>query len=166
MPDAPAAWRGGSAQSVYNDEILMEEHRIMRLSREQISKALKEWNLAWDRHDLAGVMALFHDDAVFENWTGARVTGKQKIEAAWSSWFREHGNFRFIEEDIFIDEVEQKVLYRWLLEWPSMEKSHQGKPEKRRGVDVMHFQDGKIVAKMTYSKTTLEIEGQRCPLHL
>jgi hypothetical protein len=63
-----------------------------------------------------------------------------------------------------MDESQQKVLYRWCLEWPSIEKGCAGKPEKRRGVDVMHFKDGKIIRKLTYSKTTLEIDGQR--IHL
>jgi hypothetical protein len=34
----------------------------------------------------------------------------------------------------------------------------------RRGVDVMHFKDGKIIRKLTYSKTTLEIDAQRVRL--
>jgi hypothetical protein len=29
---------------------------------------------------------------------------------------------------------------------------------------VMHFKDGKIIRKLTYSKTTLEIDGQRVRL--
>ncbi len=33
----------------------------MFLSRKEIEKALKQWNLAWDNHDLEGVMALFHE---------------------------------------------------------------------------------------------------------
>ena len=75
-----------------------------------------------------------------------------------------HGGFRFTEEETFIDVEQQKVLYRWQLEWPSIEKGCEGKPEKRRGVDVMHFKDGKIIRKLTYSKTTLEIDGQRVRL--
>jgi len=59
---------------------------------------------------------------------------------------------------------QQKVLYRWQLEWPSIEKGFEGKPEKRRGVDVMHFKDGKLIKKLTYSKTTLEIDAQRVRL--
>jgi hypothetical protein len=50
-----------------------------------------------------------------------------------------------VEEETFIDEKEQKVLYRWLLEWPSFESGSEGKPEKRRGVDVIHFKNGKIL---------------------
>jgi ketosteroid isomerase-like protein len=138
----------------------------MLLSRVEIETALKQWNIAWDHHDLEGVMALFHEDVVFENWTGARVHGKEALRKAWAPWFAKHGNFRFIEEETFIDEKTQKVLYRWLLEWPSFERGNEGKPEKRRGVDVIHFKDGKIINKLTYSKTTVEINGKRRPLQL
>lgn len=48
----------------------------MSLSRNEIEKALKQWNLAWDNHDLEGVMALFHEEVVFDNWTGGKVRGK------------------------------------------------------------------------------------------
>ena len=138
----------------------------MKLTRKEIETALKTWNQAWDNHNLDGVMALFHDDVVFDNWTGSTAKGKSALEKAWSPWFANHGGFRFIEEETFIDEETQKVLYRWILEWPSFEKGHEGQPEKRRGVDVMHFKDGKIINKLTYSKTTVEIDGKRHALHL
>ena len=138
----------------------------MKLTRDEIKTALKKWNHAWDRHDLEGVMDLFHDAVQFDNWTGGRVRGKDALRKAWEPWFDNHGDFRFIEEETFIDENEQKVLYRWLLEWPSIENGHAGKPEKRRGVDVIHFENGKIINKFTYSKTTVEIDGKRCKLHL
>ena len=134
------------------------------LSREEIEAALRQWHKAWADHDLDGVMALFHEDVLFENWTGGKAEGRDNLRRAWSEWFVHHGGFRFIEEETFIDESQQKVLYRWRLEWPSIEKGCEGKPEKRRGVDVMHFKDGKIIRKLTYSKTTLEIDGQRVRL--
>ena len=138
----------------------------MKLTRKEIETALLSWNTAWDNHDLEGVMALFHDNITFDNWTGGIAQGKAALEKAWAPWFANHGGFRFIEEETFIDEKEQKVLYRWLLEWPSFEKGQAGKPEKRRGVDVIHFKDGKIINKLTYSKTTIEIDGERHPLHI
>jgi len=134
------------------------------LSRNEILKALAQWNRAWDDHDLDGVMALFHENIVFENWTGGRAEGKEALRKAWEGWFKNHGNFRFIGEDTFVDGETQKVLYEWTLDWPSIEKGYQGKREKRRGLDVMHFKDGKIIRKSTYCKTTLEIEGQRVKL--
>jgi Ketosteroid isomerase homolog len=138
----------------------------MPLSREEIIEAMKEWNLAWKNHDLEGVMELFCEDVFFENWTGGKAVGKEALRKAWTPWFADHGGFQFTEEDLFVDEKDQKVLYRWQLDWPSTEKSHEGKTEKRRGLDVIHFQDGKIIKKLTYSKTTVEIDGQRFPLHV
>jgi len=129
-------------------------------TRHELENALRRWNQAWDDHDLEGVMELFHDDILFENWTGGKAQGKAALRQAWASWFANHGGFRFIEEETFIDVEQQKVLYRWQLEWPSIEKGFEGKPEKRRGVDVMHFKDGKIIKKLTYSKTTIEIDGK------
>ncbi len=136
----------------------------MSFSRQETEDALRRWNLAWDRHDLDGVMQLFHDEIVFENWTEGKAFGKEALREAWAPWFANHGGFRFIEEETFIDEKEQKALYRWLLEWPSFEKGYEGKPEKRRGIDVLHFQDGKIIKKLTYSKTTIDIDGERLSL--
>jgi ketosteroid isomerase-like protein len=133
----------------------------MKLSKQQIKEALMRWNAAWDTHDLDGVMTLFHKDVLFENWTGGKVKGKASLRKAWAPWFENHGGFRFIPEDTFIDEAEQKALYRWQLQWPSFEEGYEGQPEIRRGVDVIHFQDGKIIKKLTYSKTTIEIDGKR-----
>jgi ketosteroid isomerase-like protein len=134
------------------------------LTRKEIQEALARWDAAWKAHDLQGVMELFHDDVLFDNWTGARVRGKEALHRAWAPWFAEHGGFLFTIEDIFIDEAEQKVSYQWYLDWPSGERGFEGKPERRRGVDIMHFKEGKIIKKMTYSKTTIEIDGSRVKL--
>jgi len=134
------------------------------LSRPEIENLLKKWNQAWDRYDLEGVMQLFHDEVIFENWTGARVQGKKKLLAAWMPWFENHGGFRFTEEETFIDVSQQKALYRWRLDWPSAESGLEGKAETRRGVDVLHFKDGKIIQKITYCKTTIAIAGKRVRL--
>jgi len=138
----------------------------MLLTREEIKNALREWNLSWDNHDLEGVLKLMHDQVLFENWTGGKAIGKEALKKAWTPWFANHGEFRFIEEETFIDEREQKALFRWQLEWPSPEKGYEGKAEKRRGIDVLHFQDGKIIKKLTYSKTTIEIDGEKFPLRI
>jgi len=139
---------------------------IMKLSQKEIRALLKAWNLAWGKYDLDSVMALFHDDIFFENWTGAYVKGIKALRKAWEPWFSNHGNFRFLEEETFIDELHQKALYRWILEWPSTEPGFEDKPEIRKGVDVIHFKDGKIINKLTYTKTSVEIDDKRMPLHL
>ncbi len=131
------------------------------LSREDIRNAMVQWESAWNKYDIDKVMALFHDKIHFEHWHVAKVNGKEKLFSAWAPWFANPGGFRFTTEDLIIDETQQKVLYQWEFEWPSLEKGFEGKREKRRGVDVIHFKDGKIINKQTYSKTTLEIDGQR-----
>jgi ketosteroid isomerase-like protein len=138
----------------------------MKLTRKEIKQFLKEWYLAWDRHDLDSVMTFFHPDIFFEHWTGAYVKGTKALRNAWEPWFASHGDFRFLEEETFIDEQMQKVLYRWVLEWPSMEPGFEGMPEIRKGVDVIHFKDGKIINKLTYTKTSIELDSQRRQLRL
>ena len=133
----------------------------MVLKREEIISVMVEWEKHWNEHDIYGVMDLFHEEVVFEHWHGGRVQGKLNLFQSWAPWFNNHGGFRFITEDLFADEKVQKVLYRWRLEWPSLEKGFEGKPEKRRGVDVIQFQDGKIIQKLTYSKTTVEINDAK-----
>lgn len=136
-----------------------------RLARDQILSAFTSWNLAWAHFDLDAVMALFHEDIVFDNWTGGRATGLAGLRAAWDDWFRGR-KFRFIDQDVFIDEQAQKLLYQWELDWVPPDNSTNGSPERRRGVDVLHFSDGKIIRKLTYCKTTVEIAGKRHKLQL
>ena len=136
----------------------------MNLTKAEIMSALEEWGRAWDNHDLVGVLSLFHDDVLFDNWTGGKAEGKVALNAAWTPWFENHGGFLFTIQDIFVDEGGQKVLYQWQVDWPSSEKGYEGLPEKRYGVDVMHFKDGKIINKLTFSKTTVEIDGARVKL--
>jgi ketosteroid isomerase-like protein len=134
------------------------------LDRDKTIALLTRWNDAWNEHDLDRVMDLLHDEVEFENWTGGSVRGKEALRQAWAPWFANHGGFCFTTEDLFVDEKADKVLFRWSLDWPSMEKGQEGKLERRRGVDVMHFRDSKIIKKYTYSKTTLEIGGKRVKL--
>ena len=130
----------------------------MSLSKVEILKQIKRWLIAWDNYNLDEVIEFMHDEVEFESWTGTTIRGKNKLRKSWIPWFNNHGNFKFIEEDIFVDEKEQKALFQWRLEWPSTEKDFTGKKEIRRGVDVIHFLDGKIHRKYSYSKTTIEID--------
>ena len=101
----------------------------MTITREEIKKAMEEWNLAWDNHDLEGVMQLFHDEVVFENWTGGKAVGKEALRKAWAPWFADHGGFRFQEEDLFYRRKGTKGPLPLGAFWPSHEKGYEGKPE-------------------------------------
>lgn len=136
----------------------------MKLSKKNMLKLMADWADAWNRHDFEAVMERFHDDILFENWTGGCATGKEALRKAWAPWFGNHGNFVFKTEDFIADEEGQRVIWQWSLDWPSMEKGYGGKREVRRGADIIELKDGKIFRKITYSKTTVEIDGRKKPL--
>lgn len=131
----------------------------MNLSKTEAVTLFNEWLRAWNDHDLERVMNLFHEDVIFENWTGATVIGKRALKKAWTLWFINHGNFIFTEEGVSFDAEEQRMIFMWKLEWPSHLTNHKGKNEIRHGVDILFFKDGKLIQKHTYSKTTVQIEG-------
>jgi hypothetical protein len=138
----------------------------MNLPKAELQKLMNDWLLAWDSYNLDGVFMLFDDNIVFENWDGNTIIGKNNLKREWFHWFAHHGNFRFIKEDMFIDEQEQKILYSWTLKWPSIEKKLKGKPEVRRGVDILHFKEGMIYKKISFSKTTIEIDSRQVTLQV
>lgn len=131
-----------------------------QLSHAELLKLIRNWLVKWNAHDLDTVMDLLHEEVIFENWTGSMVIGKKNLRRAWTPWFSNHGNFIFITEDLFADQTEQKVLLQWELKWPSTEKKFEGLPETRRGVDIIHFKDGLIYRKYSYSKTTIDIQDK------
>lgn len=137
----------------------------MNLSKAEIQQHFDEWLIAWNNHDINGVMKFIHNDIVFENWNGNIISGKKVLEQSWKFWFLHHGNFKFIQEDFFTDEGNQKITFTWQLEWPSIEKNYAGKPEKRRGVDILYLKEGKIYKKDTYSKTTIHIATKPVSMH-
>ena len=137
----------------------------MSLSRIDIQDHFDKWLIAWNEHNLESVMEFIHEDIIFDNWNGRIISGKKNLEKAWSAWFQHHGHFQFIKEDVFIDEDEQKITFTWLLDWPSFEKNYTGKPEKRRGVDILFLKEGKIYKKNTYSKTVLEIDSKKVSMY-
>lgn len=132
----------------------------MRLSRSEILSKFDCWLNAWNTHDLEGVLEFMHDNVLFENWNGISIAGKGNLRTVWFRWFENHGNFKFSTEDIFIDQSEQYITFCWRLEWPSPEKQYSNAPEVRRGVDVMHLEEGKIISKITYCKTLLRINNR------
>jgi hypothetical protein len=131
----------------------------------EIQQHFDEWLIAWNNLDINGVMKFIHNDIVFENWNGNLISGKDALEKSWQFWFLHHGNFKFFKEDFFTDEVNQKMVFTWQLEWPSIEKNYAGKPEKRRGVDILYLKEGKIYKKDTYSKTTIYIDTKPILMH-
>jgi hypothetical protein len=135
------------------------------LSRAEIYEEFNKWLDAWNKHDLEGVMEFMHEEVTFNSWNGSSIRGKVALKKSWQRWFNNHGNFKFILEDFFIDEIEQKMMFSWELDWPSPEKNYLGKREKRKGVDIFCLKDGKIYIKNTYSKTALKIDSVKVSMY-
>lgn len=137
----------------------------MNLSKTEVYKKFELWLAAWNRHDLDGVMDLMHINVLFENWDGKTINGKELLHKLWIPWFANHNDFKFIQEDVFFDEEEQKMIFQWILEWHSIENKFKGEKEIRKGVDILEFKDGKIFKKVTYTKTTIQIGSTTIQLH-
>ena len=67
----------------------------MKLSRQDFIDALDKWNESWDAYDLDGVMELFHEDIIFDNWTGGQARGFENLRKAWDPWFKNNQGFKF-----------------------------------------------------------------------
>ncbi len=132
-------------------------------SRETFYSLLSEWYQAWNDHNFEAVLNLFHDEIIFEDWNGHNIKGKRSLRRAWKNWFKNHGDFIFQEEETIIDEESQKVTFSWKLTWPSR---FGGKNQKETisGVDILHFYQGKIIRKNTFSKLFINIEKKK--IHL
>ncbi len=136
------------------------------LSRKEIEELLQGWLTAWNDHDLEGVIELFHDEVIFDNWHGETVRGKRALRAAWSGWFDNHGGFRFESLGNIIDADSQEAVFRWKLEWPCREEPFEGEREAREGLDILHFRGGLIDLKLTYTKAAVQVGGKKIKMRL
>ncbi len=104
---------------------------------------------AFNRNDLDAVMGFFADDGIYDEFNGRRNVGKDAIRAAFVPQFTgAYGTMRFLDEDLFADAATGKVMASWLCTL-----TVHGQPTSWRGLDLMHFADGKLMQKLTYAKT-------------
>ncbi len=119
--------------------------------RAELERWVIDFTEAFNREDLDEVMSYFADDAIYDEFDGTRSVGKAAIRAALIPQFEgKFGRMRFHTEDMFLDVDGGKALIRWLCTLE--EKERQG---GYRGLDILHFRDGKLVEKHTYAKTKL-----------
>ena len=103
---------------------------------------------AFNRDDLEAVMALLADDAIYDQFNGARAVGKAAIREAFVPQFRgDFGTIRFLTEDLFVDAAAGKSLVSW-----TCTLARDGVTRGWRGLDVLHFANGRVVEKHTYAK--------------
>jgi hypothetical protein len=122
-----------------------------RLSRfETAVRVVLEFNEAFNRHDVPGMMQLMTDDCVFENTDpapdGAVYSGKVVVTQFWQDFFRESPHAHIEIEEIF--GLGFRCVMRWRYDWVD----EAGNKGHVRGVDIFHLKNGSISEKLSYVK--------------
>src|SRR5262245_27889166 len=122
-----------------------------RMSKiESAMRLVLEFNEAFNRHDVAGMMKLMSEDCVFENTNpapdGTRYAGKESVTQFWQDFFRESPQAHIDIEEIF--GMGNRCIMRWKYSWVDGD----GKSGHVRGVDVFQVKDGLISEKLSYVK--------------
>ena len=108
-------------------------------------RTVLEFNEAFNRHDVDGMMKLTSEDTLFENTSpapdGTVYSGKEAVAKFWRGFFRESPQAHIDIEEIFGLGVH--VVMRWKYTWGD---GHV------RGVDVFKLKDGLISEKLSYVK--------------
>jgi predicted SnoaL-like aldol condensation-catalyzing enzyme len=119
----------------------------------KIESALRlvlEFNEAFNRHDVAGMMKLMSDDCIFENThpapDGTVYSGKEAVTKFWQDFFRESPHAHIEIEDAF--GLGLRCIMRWKYSWVDST----GKKGHIRGVDIFQIKEGLISEKLSYVK--------------
>ena len=109
---------------------------------------VERFNAAFNRHDVAAVMALMSEDCVFEGTAppdGRRYVGRAAVRGAWAELFASSPDAWFDTEETLA--AGERVVVRWRYRWgPGGSGGHV------RGVDVFRVADGFVTEKLAYVK--------------
>jgi ketosteroid isomerase-like protein len=110
---------------------------------------VRQFNEAFNRHDVDAVMALMTDDCVFDSTRpppdGERIEGQARVRAFWEEFFRRSPRARFEAEEIFA--TGDRCVVRWTYHWV-----RDGNPGHVRGVDLFRVREGRVAEKLSYVK--------------
>ena len=118
------------------------------MTHKELSDLVTRFTDAFNRDDLDTVMSFFADDAIYDEFNGKQSRGVAAIRAAFEPQFKGvFGRIRFETEDLFVDPESGKTLIRWLC---TIERD--GRKRGWRGLDIIHFEKGRVTQKLTYAK--------------
>lgn len=122
-----------------------------RLSKiEAAMRLVLEFNEAFNRHDVAGMMSLMSEDCVFENTDpapdGTTYSGKEAVTKFWQDFFRESPHAHIDIEEIF--SAGNHCIMRWKYSWVDSA----GQSGHVRGVDIFREKEGFLSEKFSYVK--------------
>ena len=111
---------------------------------------LERFNAAFNKHDVGAMMDLLTLDCVFENTfpapDGTRYQGWHAVRDFWADFFVQSPQAHIQIEEMMVNA--DRGAQRWVYTWVNPD----GSLGHVRGVDVIHFRDGKILAKFSYVK--------------
>ncbi len=109
---------------------------------------IERFNAAFNRRDVAAIMAAMTDDVVFENTgpapDGERFAGQPAVRAFWERLFGAAPETAFTAEEIFA--TGDRCVVRWIYRWGGAGTT----PGHVRGVDLFRVRDGKVAEKLSY----------------
>jgi ketosteroid isomerase-like protein len=109
-----------------------------------------DFNQAFNRHDVAGMMQLMSDDCVFENTDpapdGTLYSGKEAVTRFWQDFFVQSPQAHIDIEEIF--GFGERCIMLWRYSWVDQA----GEEGHVRGVDVYRIKGGSITEKLSYVK--------------
>jgi ketosteroid isomerase-like protein len=112
--------------------------------------AIERFNVAFNNHDVPGVMAAMTADCIFDSTgpqpDGTRFQGQDAVREVWEGFFNSSPNAVFETEEMFA--AGDRCVVRWLYRWVDAD----GKAGHIRGVDVFKVRDGKVSEKLAYVK--------------
>jgi ketosteroid isomerase-like protein len=131
-------------------KMTMSEHQK---ARQELERLVIDFTEAFNREDIDEVMSYFADDGIYDEFNGIRNLGQEAVRAAFEPQFAgAFGRMRFHTEDMFLDVEAGKALIRWTLTLE--EETRAG---AYRGLDILHFEAGKLVEKHTYCKAKIPL---------
>jgi steroid delta-isomerase-like uncharacterized protein len=117
---------------------------------ESATRIVLEFNEAFNRHDVEGMMKLMSEDCVFENTypapNGTVYSGKKAVTQFWQDFFRESPSAHIEIEEIFGHGL--RCVMRWKYKWTDAT----GQAGHVRGIDVFQLKEGLICEKLSYVK--------------
>jgi ketosteroid isomerase-like protein len=114
------------------------------------TELLDNFNKAFNRHDVDGMMALMSEGCIFENTypppDGTKYQGQAAVRQFWEDFFQSSPQVHIDVEDTFVsdDRGVQTWTYRWVDE--GRNAGH------ICGIDVFRFREDKIAEKLSYVK--------------
>ncbi len=113
-------------------------------------RTVLEFNEAFNRHDVHGMIKLMSDDCIFESTDpapdGVMYSGKEAITRFWQDFFHHSPHAKNEIEEIF--GLGERVILRWKYTW----KDAEGEKGHVRGIDLYQVRNGAILEKLSYVK--------------